>query len=276
MFVYAAAEGRVVAAPADGGPEREIASNASASDIDVDRDGARLLFAAAGIPVATRHLVTGTVEPLCPEGYPGYPASASGPAFSPSGDRAVFVTKTAAGDRTLHVALGSRVCVELARGILAADWAPGRDRLVIAEQDRVAVIAFAAPVSGQASVRLMRDVLRLDGETVRDLAVDRDLARVAILTDRFVRVRPLGGTARPLDLRLPEFAADGSAPKGVAAVFSPDGAWVAVAMSAASETTIRAARLDDPNGSEWMVLDLEPPPAPAAFAWSPRLLQISD
>jgi dipeptidyl aminopeptidase/acylaminoacyl peptidase len=276
VFVYAAADGRVVAAPIEGGRAREIASGASASDIDVDRDGARLLFAIAGSPVASRHLVTGKVEPLCAEGYPDYPASASGPAFSPSGDRAVFVTKTAAGDRTLHVALGSRVCVELARGILAADWAPGRDRLVVAEQDRVAVISVAAPVSGPASVRLMRDVLRLDGETVRDLSVDRGLARVAILTDRFLRVRPLGGTAQPLDLRLPEFAADGSAPKGVAAVFSPDGAWIAVAMAAASETTIRVVRLDDPGANAWKILDLDPPPAPAAFAWPTRLLHISD
>lgn len=277
VLVYADGAGRILGRDLASGNTRTLASDGADGDLAVDRNGMRVVYSATGPDgsrgFVIRNVVTNVAEPLCQSGYPGVPVHWRGGAFSAGGDEVVFATFDAAGERSSHLAKGLRHCARIASGIGSADFGPGIDRVLLADDHAVAAYHVADTLSPRVPAGVSLPPIWRSDEKIVDLAVDRLYERFAVLTQTRIVVRGFSGAAS-YSFEFNSLDEGDASLRPAAAAFAPDGERVAIVFGSRERSVIHV--LDVSKGGGEIVdrgpLALDPPPIPAQVAWVPRLL----
>lgn len=278
VLVYADTSGRVVARDLALRQTRTLATDGADGDLAVDRRGQRIVYAASGSDGAraliVRHLVTESAEALCQSGYPGVPVAWRDPTFSASGDEVVFTTLDAAGGRAAHLAKGSRHCARIAAGIESAEFGPGVDRVLLADERALAAYSVADALAPAIPPGVALPPIWRSDEPIVDLAVDRLYEKYAALTPTRLVVRGFAGPSRESGIDFAVSRRDEVTRDPAALAFSPDGGLLAVVFGPRDGARMRVfeiARPGDPLVDRGEI-PLDPAPIPARFAWVPLLL----
>lgn len=278
VLVYADAVGRVVAWDFDAHRSRVLTTDGADGDLAVDRQGQRIVYAATAPDGAralvSRNLVTGTAESLCQSGYPNFPSYWRSPAFSAGGDEVIFTTRDAAGGRAAHLAKGSRHCARVADGITSAEFGPGVDRVLLADERAFAAHTVTDPLLPAIPPGVSLPPVWRSDETIVDLAVDRLYEQFAVLTPSGFLVRGFAGGTTESVFEFANSTAGEAGRDPVSLSFSPDGGFVAVVFGPRDDAQIRIYEIGRRGGTvvDRGELSLDPAPIPAQFAWVPRLL----
>ncbi|MCA8972420.1 MAG: hypothetical protein KDC95_21710 [Planctomycetes bacterium] len=280
-LVYSTAAHGIVAYDLAAGRATTILAQDGAADVAVNRRGRQMAFAlsaGAGQLPATMSLATGSIDTLCDATTFEPLFRMQSPAYSHPGDLVSFVGVDALGQRQLRLAGGGGPCPLVAPEVTAAAFAPGTNRLLLSDGQALAIQQVVNPLEPDRRPEgglppLVR--YGLDEGAVADVAVNRDVDRLALLLGTSVRVMDFSGNDQRVLADFAEVPPKYGAPLPRSIVFSPDGQAVAVACGPNEDAAIFVVAVDGKlPGTRRTVarLKLEPPPLAAKPAWAPKIL----
>jgi hypothetical protein len=280
ILVYASAKG-IVARDMKSGEVRYLLEDPDVSNVAVDRQGTQFVYAKkVGIHrVMLRHkIVTASSENLCRRPEDQEPCEVFMPSFSPAGDKVSYISRDVLGADHLELALGSGICVNVAKFVPAVDWAPGTDRLLISEGNAMAVQPIGDPFNPDKRPNGgLPAVARFDGGPISVIAVNRNYDRYAVVLQRKILVMQFsqGEPLYSVDLASRNAPVD-AVPMPIAMTFSPDDRYLAVSCGPVEKPSLLLVSIlekDKEGTNKYKKMDIDPPPLAGKLAWVPTLLR---